>query len=153
MSHEKCNEWKKAMEDEMFASGENDTFILVPLPPDRKAIQGRWVYTVKSMPNSENQYSARFVAKGYSQKANIDYHEKFSLKAKMTSIQTLMQLAIDNDMSVYHMDIKSAYLNALVDVEIYVLQPEGYVVNDKDGEPLLYKLNKSLYGLKQSGRN
>ena len=50
ITHEHSNEWKKAMDDEMFALGENNTYELVPLPPDRKAIQGRWEYAEKSMP-------------------------------------------------------------------------------------------------------
>ena len=51
------------------------------------------------------------------------------------------------------MDVKTAFLNAEIDLEIYVEQPEGYVIYDKESNKLLCKLNKSLYGLKQSGRN
>ena len=154
ITHEHSNEWKRAMDDEMFALGENNTYELVPLPPDRKAIQGRWVYAEKLMPcSSAKQFKARFVAKGCSQKADIDYHEIFSPTANMTSIRTLMQLAVDKKMGVHQMDVKSAYLNAPIDVEIYVQQPQGYEIKDKDGNPLVWKLNKSLYGLKQSGRN
>ncbi|PIK61474.1 hypothetical protein BSL78_01599 [Apostichopus japonicus] len=46
-----------------------------------------------------------------------------------------------------------AYLNADIDTEIFVRQPEGYEVMSEDGEELVWKLQKSLYGLKQSGRN
>ena len=51
------------------------------------------------------------------------------------------------------MDVKTAYLNAPIDCEIYLDQPEGFQIENKDGKRLVYKLNKSLYGLKQSGRN
>ena len=51
------------------------------------------------------------------------------------------------------MDVKTAYLNAQIDCEIYLDQPEGFQIENKDGKRLVYKLNKSLYGLKQSGRN
>ena len=51
------------------------------------------------------------------------------------------------------MDVKTAYLNAPIDCEIYMDQAEGFEVLDSSQEKLVYKLNKSLYGLKQSGRN
>ena len=51
------------------------------------------------------------------------------------------------------MDVKTAYLNALIDCEIYLEQPEGYEVYSRSGMKLVCKLKKSLYGLKQSGRN
>ncbi|KAK3788830.1 hypothetical protein RRG08_032853 [Elysia crispata] len=54
---------------------------------------------------------------------------------------------------VHQMDVKTAYLNAPIDCELYVEQPEGYVKTNEQGEKLVWKLRKSLYGLKQSGRN
>ena len=51
------------------------------------------------------------------------------------------------------MDVKAAYLNAPIDCELYVEQPEGYEVKSKTGEKLVPKLKKSFYGLKQSGKN
>jgi len=51
------------------------------------------------------------------------------------------------------MDVKIAYLNAPIDCEMYVDQPEGFEVSSSTHEKLVCKLNKSLYGLKQSGRN
>jgi len=52
------------------------------------------------------------------------------------------------------MDVKTAYLNAPIDCEIYMEQAEGFETpNSDENERLVYKLNKSLYGLKQSGRN
>lgn len=51
------------------------------------------------------------------------------------------------------MDIKAAYLHAPSDCEVYMEQPEGFEVESDTGEKLVCKLNKSLYGLEQSGRN
>ena len=65
----------------------------------------------------------------------------------------LMQLAVQEDMFVHQMDVKTAYLNAPIDCELYIEQPKGYEVRGENGEKLVCKLNKSLYGLKQSGRN
>ena len=56
-------------------------------------------------------------------------------------------------MVVHQMDVKAAYLNAPIDCDIYGKQAKGYEKVGKNGEKLVGKLNKSLYGLKQSGRN
>ena len=65
----------------------------------------------------------------------------------------LMQLAVQEGMVVHQMDIKTAYLNAPIDCELYMEQPEGYESKGPNGEKLVCKLRKSLYGLKQSGHN
>ena len=145
--------WHEAMKEEMTALYENETFQITPLPEGRNVVGGRWVYAVKVGPNGEERYKARFVAKGYSQIADIDYHETFSPTARMTSIRMLMQLAVHENLIVHQMDVKTAYLNAPIDCEIYVEQPEGFKQESENGAKLVCKLQKSLYGLKQSGRN
>jgi len=70
----------------------------------------------------------------------------------MSSVRMLMQLAVQNNMITHQMDVKTAY-NAPIDCEIYMEQPEGFEKRGENGEKLVCKLNKSLYGLKQSGRN
>ena len=110
------------------------------------------MYAVKLGPNEQEKFKARYVAKGYSQIENIDYRETFSPTARITSIRMLMQLAVQYNFIVHQMDVKTAYLNANIDCEIYVEQPPGFVKKGENGETLVYKLRKSLYGLKQSGR-
>ena len=78
----------------------------------------------------------------------IDSGETFSPTANTTSIRILMQMVVQYDLIVYQMDVKMAYLHAPIDYEIFVEQPEGFKTNK-----LVYRLNKSLYGLKQSGKN
>ena len=145
--------WREAMDVEMRALAENETWELTALPEGRTPVGGKWVYTIKPGLGSVPKYKARFVAKGYAQRADIDYHETFSPTAHITSVRLLQQLSVNNDFEVHQMDVKSAYLNAPIDCEIYVCQPEGYVKQGDDDEKLYCKLNKSLYGLKQSGRN
>ena len=145
--------WKRAMDEEIHSLESNDTYELTALPHNSEVVGGKWVYTIKSGPNSEQTYKARFVAKGYSQIPGVDYHETFAPTARMSSIRVLIQHAVQNNMVVHQMDVKAAYLNAPIDCDIYVEQPKGYEKVGKDGEKLVCKLNKSLYGLKQSGRN
>ena len=153
MSSPDAEKWEEAMTKEMEALAENDTYNLVPLPNDRKVIGGKWVYAIKKGTDNNVIHKARFVAKGCSQTDGIDYEETFSPTAKMNSIRILTQIAIHNDLQLHQMDVKSAYLNAQIDCDIYVQQPKGFEKRGKNGEDLVLKLNKSLYGLKQSGRN
>ena len=137
----------------MTALRENDTYDLVPLPEGRKPVGGRWVYSIKFDPDGNEKCKARFVAKGYSQLPGIDFHETFSPTARITSIRTLMQISVQYDLVIHQMDVKTAFLNAPIDCELYVEQPEGFAVHNEKGKKLVGKVKKSLYGLKQSGRN
>ena len=153
MASVESQNWKSAMEEEMNSLLDNDTFRLTSLPEGKKVVGGRWVYAVKLGPNGEEQFKARYVAKGYSQTQDVDYHEIFSPTARMTSIRMLMQIAVKQGLILHQMDVKTAYLNAPIDCEIYMEQPEGFISDGENGEKLFWRLQKSLYGLKQSGRN
>ncbi|CAB4013210.1 Retrovirus-related Pol poly from transposon TNT 1-94 [Paramuricea clavata] len=118
--------WKKAMDEEFDSLVSNETFTLTMVPPNREIVGGKWVYKIKSGPNDEETYKARYVAKGYSQVPGVDYHETFAPTARMSSIRVLMQHAVQNDMIVHQMDVKAAYLNAPIDCDIFVEQPKGY---------------------------
>ena len=92
------------------------------------------------------KYKARLVAKGYSQVEGIDFGEIFSPVAKLTSIGFLLSIAAAFDLEVEQMDVKTAFLHGDLEEEIYMKQPEGFVVKGK--KELVCKLKKSLYGLK-----
>ena len=140
--------WKQAMDSEMKSLVDNDTFDITELPHGKRAIGGKWVYTVKG----NGDYKARYVAKGFRQIHGVDYFETFSPTARMESVRTLAQLAVQYDLVLNQMDVKGAYLHAPIDSEIYIDQPKGYKREDGPGKTV-WKLKKSLYGLKQSGRN
>ena len=151
ISSPESHKWTKAMDEEMKSLEANNTFSLVPFN-DQKCLGSRWIYAMKVGPDGQEKFKARFVAKGFSQTRNADYEETFSPTARMTSVRIMMQLAVQENLTVHQMDFKSAYLNADIDVDVSVEQPEGYEKVDKNGKKLIAKLNKSLYGLKQSGR-
>jgi len=112
------------------------------------------VYTTKrGKRDDEVTYKARYVAKGYSQIHGIDYDEIFSPTTRFTTIRMLLQIAVNESLHLCQMDVKGAYLNAPTDKDIYVQQPRGYECTDDSGTHLTSHLKKSLYGLKQSGRN
>lgn len=112
--------------DEEIQSLEDHTFTLTTLPEGRKTVEGRWVYAIKKGSNGHDQYKARFAAKGSSQRAGADYGETFSPTANLTSVRVIMQKAAQESLILHQMDVKTAYLHAPIDRDIYMEQPEGY---------------------------
>ena len=109
-----ANKWQEAMDTEMNALID-DMFELVPCPKDRQIVGAKWVYTIKTDQDEKESYKARFVAKGYLQIPGIDYQETFAPTARMSTIRTLLQHAMQNDLIVHQMDVKTAYLNTPID--------------------------------------
>ena len=141
-------EWTEAMENELTMLNVNETYEVTDLPPERSAVGGRWVFDLRGDPENP-RYKARYVARGYSQTEGVDYFETFSPTARMDTVRTLIQVGCQQDLLLHQMDVKSAFLHAPIEEEIFVKEPEGYSTTPNK----VWKLNKSLYGLKQSGRN
>lgn len=97
---------------------------------------------------SLNTFKARLVAKGYRQKEGIDYFDTYAPVARIISIRILFALASIYDLHVHQMDVKTTFLNGDLDKEVYMEQPEGFIL--LENEHKVCKLVKSLYGLKQA---
>ncbi|GJX74327.1 retrovirus-related pol polyprotein from transposon TNT 1-94 [Tanacetum coccineum] len=93
---------------------------------------------------------AQLVAKGYRQEKGIDFEESFAPVARIKYIRIFIANAASKNMTIYQMDIKTAFLNNELKEEVYVCQPEGFV--DPDHPTHVYHLKKALYGLKQAPR-
>ena len=94
------------------------------------------------------KFKARLVAKGYEQLKGTDFFDTFSPVARLTSIRTLQSLSALRGMCIHQMDVNTAFLNAIVNEDIYMYTPDG--LTTPPGHIL--KLNKALYGLKQAPR-
>ena len=97
-----------------------------------------------------DRHKARLVAKGFTQRVGIDYTETFSPISKKDSLRIIMTLVARFDFDLHQMDVKMTFLNGNLEEEVYMIQPEGFSSNE--GEHLVCKLNKSIYGLKQASR-
>lgn len=91
------------------------------------------------------------MARGFSQVPGIDYNENFSPMVRHTSIRTLLALVAMQDLELEQLDVKTAFLHGELEEEIYMRQPDGFVVEGK--EEHVYLLKRSLYDLKQSPRH
>jgi hypothetical protein len=88
---------------------------------------------------------------GFSQVPGQDYGMTYTSVAKFTTLCALLSLAAREDWEVHHIDVKGAYLQGDLEEEIYMRPPKGVKVEGY--EKFLWRLLKSLYGLKQAGRN
>jgi hypothetical protein len=141
--------WREAINDEMDSILSNNTWVLVDLPHGSKPIGCKWVFRKKyNTDGSLQTFKGRLVAKGFKQKEGIDYFDTYAPVARITSIRVLMALASIFDLYVHQMDVKTAFLNGDLDEEVYMEQPEGFVMSGN--EKKVCKLIKSLYGLKQA---
>jgi hypothetical protein len=93
---------------------------------------------------------SRLVAQGFSQKEGIDYEETFAPVARLEAIKILLAFSVAKGFKLHQMDVKSAFLNGVLEEEMYVRQPPGF---ESEKYPHgVYKLRKALYGLKQVPR-
>ena len=143
--------WMSAMPKEIESLRKNDVWELVDLPKGQRAVGRKWVFKIKTdAEGSVERFKARLVAQGFSQKPGIDYDETFSPVARFESVRRVSPLAVQNDLKLYQIDVTTAFLNGDLKDEVYMKQPEGFVV--KGQEHLVCKLKRSIYGLKQSSR-
>ena len=107
------------------------------------------MYTVKpNHPNSE-PYKARFVAKGFGQVAEEDYLDTFAPTARPTTIRATVQDSWNKNYIIEQLDFETAFLNADLDVDVFIKPPEGYTPKSPGN---VWRLKKCLYGLKQSSK-
>ncbi|KAL3691463.1 hypothetical protein R1sor_005114 [Riccia sorocarpa] len=143
--------WISAMEDEMRSIHKNQTWTLAPLPAGKTPITARWVYKIKEGGGGEPPvFKARLVARGFQQKAGLDYDETFAPVVKWTTLRCLVAIAAQQKWDLHHLDVKTAFLNGHLKEQVFMTQPEGF--HAPGHEQLVCHLHKSLYGLKQSPR-
>jgi hypothetical protein len=144
-------EWMDSMTEEYQSIIKNDVWEVVPRPKNKDLVSSKWIYKIKhATDGSIEKHKARFVACGFSQKEGIDYEETFAPVAKYTSIRTIIAHAAKTKWKLHKMDVKTTFLNGVIEEEVYIEQPRGFEVEDRNTH--VYRLKKALYGLKQAPR-
>ena len=120
------------MNEELDQTEKNNTWELVPQPKDKNVIGTKWVFRNKL--NEDGQVTrnkARLVFKGYAQVEGIDFNETFAPVARMEAIWMCLAYACSRKIKVYQMDVKSTFLNGESEEEVYIEQPEGFLLSEK----------------------
>nr|GEU65265.1 retrovirus-related Pol polyprotein from transposon TNT 1-94 [Tanacetum cinerariifolium] len=94
--------------------------------------------------------NTRLVVRGYRQEDGIDFEESIALVARMEAIRIFLAYAAHKSLTIFQMDVKTAFLHGTLKEDVYVCQPEGFI--DADYPSQVYKLKKALYGLKEAPR-
>jgi hypothetical protein len=139
------------MTEEYQSIMKNKVWEIVPRPKNKDVVSSKWLFKIKhAADGSIEKYKARFVARGFSQKEGIDYEETFVPVARYTSIRTIIALVAKMKWKLHQMDVKTTFLNSVIEEEVYIEQPQGFEVEDMKSH--VYRLKKALYGLKQDPR-
>ncbi|GKF41638.1 retrovirus-related pol polyprotein from transposon TNT 1-94, partial [Tanacetum coccineum] len=145
------NPSRPAMQEEIHEFDRLDVWELVPPPDCAMIIALKWIYKVKLDEYGDVlKNKARLVAKGYCQEEGLDFEESFAPVARLKAIRIFIANAASKNMTVYQMDVKTAFLDGELKEEVDVSQPEGFINPDRLNH--VYRLKKALYGLKQAPR-
>ena len=162
----KHSHWVTAMNKELDALEQNDTWAITQLPPGKTAIGCKWLYKTKYNPDgSIERHKFRLVILGCRQQFGVDYSETFAPVAKMTTVRTLLAVAAKEQWHAIQMDVTNAFLHGDLMENVFMKLPQGYIglgcriqqTKDPNLIPvadsnLVCKLKKALYGLKQAPR-
>ena len=116
------------MKDEMDSLLGNQIWELTELLVGKKALHNKWVYRIKNEHDGSKRYKARLVVKGFQQKKGIDCSEIFSPVMKMSTIRLVLGMVAAENLHLEQLDAKMAFLHGDLEKDIYMIQPEGFIV-------------------------
>ena len=144
--------WKKAINKELKTLWKAGTWEFTNPPSDANIVSSKWIFHAKKdAAGNVIQYKACLVAQGFSQVPDVNYSDTFAPVVKLAVIRSVLTMVTAEDLELHQIDIKEAYLNGeLTGCEvIFIHQPPGY--HTPGFKKLMCWLQKTLYGLKQSG--
>jgi hypothetical protein len=141
--------WVEAINHELSAIFEKGVYEECALPAGKRALSTKLVLTIKRDKwGNVDKYEARLVVRGFLQAKDIDYDEVFAPTAQSVSFRVLISIAAQNRLDMQQIDVSTAFLNGVLDEEVYVKLPSA--LPQSPGK--VWKLKKALYGLKQAAR-
>ncbi|KAK1631674.1 hypothetical protein QYE76_005989 [Lolium multiflorum] len=143
--------WSSAMADEFADLTRTGTWKLVPRPPGVNIVGSKWIYKTKHRPDgSIDKHKARLVTRGFTQQHDIDYGDTFSPVVKPATVRLVLSLAVSRGWCLRQVDVSNAFLHGFLNEDVYMQQPPGF--EDARYPSHVCKLQRSIYGLKQSPR-
>jgi hypothetical protein len=149
MRHLDQNEWLMAVEVELNNIWQHKVWVVAPMINGTRTLETVWVFKRKYNTDGERlNYKARLCVRGFRQVEGIDHGDTFAPTGSLTTLRTLLGMAVANDFQVKQMDVRCAFLNGVPEEDIYIKVPDSVDIEVPHGHGL--KLQKFLYGLKQS---
>ncbi|GJV26768.1 retrovirus-related pol polyprotein from transposon TNT 1-94 [Tanacetum coccineum] len=136
--------WIESMQDELNQFERLQVWELVPRPEGKNIIALKWLW--KNKCDAENivvRNKTRLVAKGYKQEEGIDFEESFAPVARLEAVRMFIAYAAHKNITIFQMDVKTAFLNGPLKEEVYVSQPEGFI--DPEFPDHVYRLVGELW--------
>ncbi|GJU33344.1 retrovirus-related pol polyprotein from transposon TNT 1-94 [Tanacetum coccineum] len=143
--------WIESMQDELNQFKRLQVWELISRLEGKNIIALKWLW--KNKCDAENimvRNKTLLVAKGYKQEEGIDFEESFAPVARLEAVRMFIAYAAHKNITIFQMDVITAFLNGPLKEEVYVSQPEGFI--DPEFPDHVYRLKKALYGLKQAPR-
>ncbi|GJV46970.1 zinc finger, CCHC-type containing protein [Tanacetum coccineum] len=114
-----------------------------------KTLGCKWIFKRKlKVDGTVEKFKARVVIQGFKQNSGIDYFDTYAPVARISTIRLLIAIASFHSLIIHQMDVKTAFLNGELDEDVYMNQPQGFIMPSNENK--VCKLIKSLYGLKQA---
>ncbi|POW10838.1 hypothetical protein PSTT_05755 [Puccinia striiformis] len=147
MASEDNMKWKEAELKEINNMLKHEVWSVRLQLPDDEPIPATWAFRRKlGSSNEVIEYKARICAQGFKQTYGLNFLAKYAPTGKAASLRFLLSFAINNDMKIHQLDVRSAFLTCPLTDKVTMLPPQGYNIP----ENLVLSLNKAIYGLKQS---
>jgi hypothetical protein len=134
------------MHEELKNFERNQVWTLVE-PPRDVNVRGT-KYVLKNKQGEDGEIVSNkvlLVAQGFSQVEDLDFGKIFAPVARLEAIMILLAFVVSKGFKLYQMDVKSAFLNGVIQEEVFVRQPPGFQNSKYPNR--VYKLSKTLYGL------
>jgi hypothetical protein len=142
--------WKGEINTKLGNMDRHNVWTPVKRDPSIHPLTTTWVFRRKTDENGDlSKYKARLCVRGFNQQEGVDYNNVFLPTGRLTSLRLLLKICQLNHFEVHRMDVKCAFLKGVPKEDLYIFTPQGLA---KPSPNTVLKLNKSLYGLKQSPR-
>ena len=144
------DQWKGAIGTKLGNMDQHNVWTPVKQTDSIHPLTTTWVFKRKTNKNGDlSKYKARLCVRGFNQREGVDSNDVFSPTGRLTSLSLLLTICNINQFKVHQMDVKCAFLNGVPEEDLYIFPPQGLPHHPSN---TVLKLNKSLYGLKQSPR-
>ncbi|KAI7952262.1 hypothetical protein MJO29_007893 [Puccinia striiformis f. sp. tritici] len=147
MKGDETDEWKKAEEKEYQNMKNHDAWTVRLRKAFDSPIASTWAFRKKLGSNNEVvEFKARICAQGFRQTFGFDYHAKYAPTGKPSSLRLLLSFAVNHDLKIHQLDVRSAFLTCPLEDDVTLLPPPGY----EGPKGTVFELKKAVYGLRQA---